>query len=100
EWFNTTAYTAPSATSGFCNYFGNAPRGSIVGPGTVENNMALSKTMQMGDTRSMEIRATMSNAFNTVQYSGVNTTLGSPTFGQVTSAGKMRAFEFTARFRF
>ena len=100
QWFNTAAYAAPSATPGFCNYFGSAPRNSIVGPGTVENNMALSKTMQTGETRSMEIRATMTNAFNTVQYSGVNTTLGSPTFGQVSSVGQMRAFQFTARFRF
>jgi hypothetical protein len=30
----------------------------------------------------------------------VNTTLGSPTFGQVSSVGQMRQFQFTARFRF
>jgi Carboxypeptidase regulatory-like domain len=100
EWFNTAAFQAPTNTPGYCDYFGNAPRGSIVGPGTVSNNMALSKTMQLGDTRSMEFRATMNNVFNTVQYSGVDTTLNSPTFGQVTSAGLMRAFTFRAQFRF
>jgi trimeric autotransporter adhesin len=100
QWFNTSAYAAPSATAGYCNYFGDAPRNSIVGPGTVENNLALSKTMRLGETRSMEFRATMSNAFNTVQYSDVNATLGSPTFGQVSSVGQMRQFLFTARFRF
>ncbi|MGH9607789.1 MAG: carboxypeptidase regulatory-like domain-containing protein [Terracidiphilus sp.] len=104
EWFNTAAFQAPSntvtPTASYCDFFGNAPRGSIVGPGTVSNNMALSKTMQLGDTRSMEFRATMDNVFNTVQYSGVDTTLQSPTFGQVTSVGQMRTFQFTARFRF
>lgn len=100
QWFNTGAFSAPSSTPGYCNYFGNAARNSILGPGTVENDMALSKTMQFGETRSMEIRATMSNAFNTVQYNGVNSTLGSPTFGQVSSVGQMRQFQFTARFRF
>jgi len=59
-----------------------------------------SKTVQMGDTRSMEIRATLNNAFNTVQYAGVGTSVTLPTFGQVTSVGKMRWFEFRARFRF
>ena len=34
----------------------------ITGPGTVQNNMSLSKTMELGDTRSMEIRATINNA--------------------------------------
>jgi hypothetical protein len=79
---------------------GNASRNSIAGPGTVQNNMSLSKTMQLGDTRSMEFRATANNVFNTVQYSGVDTNMASPTVGQVTSAGTMRQFQFTARFRF
>jgi hypothetical protein len=35
-----------------------------------------------------------------VQYSGVDTNVVSPTFGQVISTGAMRAFQFTARFRF
>jgi hypothetical protein len=56
--------------------------------------------MQMGDTRSMEIRATINNVFNTVQYSGVGTTVNSENFGQVTSVGGMRAFQFLARYRF
>ena len=63
--------------------------------------------MQLGDTRSFEVRATADNVFNTVQYSGVDTTLftgleaarNNP-FGQVTSVGAMRSFQFNARFRF
>ena len=62
--------------------------------------MSLSKTMQMGDTRSLEIRATLNNVFNTVQYSGVGTVEDQPRFGEVTSAGQMRSFQFMARFRF
>jgi hypothetical protein len=101
RWFNTAAYAAPAVNSSFpCAAFGNAPRNSIEGPGTITNNMALSKTMQLGDTRSMEMRATINNVFNTVQYSGVNTTLGTPQFGQVTSIAGMRSFQFMARFRF
>ena len=67
RWFNPAAYAAPTNTPGYCNYFGDAPRNSIEGPGTVTNNMALSKTIQFVDTRSMEIRATLNNDFNTVQ---------------------------------
>jgi hypothetical protein len=100
KWFNTAAYQTPTNTQGFCDYFGNAPRNSIEGPGTVSNDMSLSKTMQLGETRSMEIRATIDNVFNTVQYAGVDTTYGTPQFGQVTSVGEMRSFQFLARFRF
>jgi hypothetical protein len=99
QWFNTAAYSAPT-NEGYCYDFGSAPRNSIEGPGTVSNNMALSKTMQLGDTRSMEMRATINNVFNTVQYAGVNTTYGDPKFGEVASVGQMRQFQFSARFRF
>jgi hypothetical protein len=99
HWFNTAAYSQP-APDVFGNAFGNASRNSIAGPGTVENNMSLSKTMQLGETRSMELRATANNVFNTVQYSGVDTRLDSLTAGQVTSAASMRSFQFSARFRF
>jgi hypothetical protein len=101
QWFNPAAYSEPVANAAYpCGVFGDAPRNSIPGPGTITNNMALSKTVGLGETRSMEIRATLSNAFNTVQYSGVDTNVASPTFGQVTSVKQMRAFQFTARFRF
>jgi hypothetical protein len=62
--------------------------------------MSLSKTASLGSTRSMERRATANNVFNTVQYAGVDANVTSATFGQVTSTGSMRAFDFTARFRF
>ena len=94
KWFNTAAFTPPAHS------YGTASRNSIPGPGTIQNNMSLSRTMQLGETRSMEFRATASNVFNTVQYAGVDTNAASPTFGQVTSAASMRAFQFTARFRF
>jgi hypothetical protein len=99
KWFNTAAYTQPKPDA-YGNAFGNVPRNSIAGPGTVSNSMALSKTMQMGESRSMEVRASANNVFNTVQYAGVDTMLDSATAGQVTSAGAMRSFQFTARFRF
>jgi trimeric autotransporter adhesin len=106
RWFNTSAFTVP-VPDAYGNSFGTASRNLIPGPGTVQNNMSLAKTMQLGETRSMEIRATATNVFNTVQYTGVDTTL--PTshdanvsngFGQVTSVGSMRSFQFMARFRF
>ena len=94
RWFNTGAFIAPAGM------YGSASRNSIPGPGTVQNNMSLSKTLGLGDIRSMEIRATLNNVFNTVQYSGVDTNVTSPTFGQVVSTAPMRSFQFTSRFRF
>jgi trimeric autotransporter adhesin len=96
EWFNKGAFSTTAPANGI----GTASRNSIPAPGTISNTMSLSKTEQLGDTRSLEVRATASNVFNTVQYSGVDTNAASPTFSEVTSAAQMRAFTFLARFRF
>ena len=94
NWFNKSAFAAPATT------YGSASRYSIPGPGTVSVNASLSKTVRFSETRTFETRATASNVLNTVQYSGVDSTLGSGTYGEVTSAAGMRQFTFNARFRF
>jgi hypothetical protein len=95
NWFNAAAFTTPAA-----GQFGTASRNSIEGPGTKVVDASLSRTVALGDTRSFEARVTAANALNIVQYSGINTTLNSPTFGQVTGAAAMRTLTVYARYRF
>lgn len=94
DWFNADAFKAPA------NVYGTASRGSIMGPGTVAVDASLSRSVPLGETRSFEARMTANNVFNTVQYSVIDTTLNSRTFGQVTSTADMRRLTFTARYRF
>jgi outer membrane receptor protein involved in Fe transport len=94
NWFNRDAFAQPVAT------YGTATRYSIPGPGTVSFNASLSKSVRFGDMRNLEVRASANNVFNTVQYAGVDTTVGSATYGTVTSAASMRQFTFLARYRF
>jgi hypothetical protein len=96
NWFNKAAFIPPPQD----NPFGTASRGSILGPGTVAVDASLSRTIPLGETRSFEARMTANNVFNTVQYSGIDTTYNSRTFGQVTSTANMRRLTFTARYRF
>ena len=94
EWFNAAAFAAPA------NGFGTASRNSIEGPGTVEADVSLSRTVQLGSTRSFEARLAATNAFNTVQYSSIDTTLNSATFGQVNATTAQRTVTLLARYRF
>jgi trimeric autotransporter adhesin len=94
NWFNKDAFVAPSGL------YGTASRLSIPGPGTVSVDMSLSKSLRFSDTKTFEMRATSNNVFNTVQYSGVDSTLGDATYGQVVSTGAMRQFTFMGRYRF
>jgi hypothetical protein len=94
NWFNTAAFAAPAAV------FGTAGRNTIIGPGTVSFNMAVSKTVQMKEMQSMELRLSATNVFNTANFTSIDTTFGSQTFGQVVAAAPMRTAQITARYRF
>ena len=94
NWFNKAAFTAPA------NVYGTASRFSIPGPSAWTFDTSASKSIRFGDMRTMELRATAENVLNTVQYSGVDSTLGSATYGQVTSTNPMRNFTFRAFYRF
>jgi trimeric autotransporter adhesin len=104
EWFNTSAFCAASTSSSCRNpdgsLFGDAGRNTIEGPAQFSLNMALSKTIQIRDNRALELRLQANNAFNLVDFTGINTTVNSLAFGEVTSAAAMRRITMVARFRF
>lgn len=95
QWFNTAAFGVPVA-----GQFGNAGRNTIIGPGTVLFNMALAKSIPLKDMMGFEVRVEAQNAFNHPVYSGIDTTVNSPTFGRVISVGSMRKLQVFTRFRF
>jgi hypothetical protein len=95
EWFNVAAFIAPPA-----GQYGNARRNSIIGPGTKVFDMAFTKVVPLKESRMLEFRAQATNIFNLPNYSSIDTSVTSPTFGRVTAVGAMRQFTLTARFRF
>ena len=95
EWFNTAVFVAPAP-----GQFGDAGRNIIAGPGTIDFDLAFSKTIQMKEMQNLEMRISFSNIFNHANFTGIDTTLGSPTFGHVISVGSMRKAQLIARYRF
>ncbi|HTM87145.1 MAG TPA: TonB-dependent receptor [Terriglobales bacterium] len=95
EWFNTAAFVAPPA-----GQYGNAGRNTIIGPSTILFDMAMTKVIPMGEARILEVRGQATNVFNTPQFTVIDTTVNSPSFGRVTAAGNMRQMQLTLRYRF
>jgi hypothetical protein len=95
RFFNTTAFSIPASGT-----FGNAPRNLIIGPGSHHVNMSLSKNINLARNRGVSVRVQANNIFNNVQFAAIDTTVNSPTFGQVTSVRPMRSVQLIARFRF
>jgi len=95
RYFNTDAFSIPAP-----GFFGTASRNLIIGPGSHNLNMNLSKNVTFGRTRGVSIRVQASNVLNTVQFSSIDTVVNSPTFGQVTAVRPMRSVQLILRFRF
>jgi len=95
KWFNTGAFSAPPN-----GQFGTAGRNTIEGPGEILFNFALAKDIPLHDMMAFEVRAEASNVFNHANFTGIDTNLNSPTYGQVISVGSMRKLQIYTRFRF
>lgn len=101
EWFNTAAFCVTGQPG--CNgptVYGDAGRDIIEGPWQYSFNSAVNKTITIRETRSLELRLSAANIFNTPYFSGINTTVNSLTFGQVTGVSTMRRITMLVRFRF
>ena len=95
EWFNTVAFAAPAY-----GYFGNAGTGIIPGPGLINFDMAFYKDFRIKEAHTLEFRAELFNIFNHTNFSSVDTTFGSGTYGQLTGAHSPRIAEFALRYQF
>jgi hypothetical protein len=80
-WFNTPAFSRSVLE------YGTSPRNPLVGPGTKTFDTSLSKNFRMpySETHTLLFRAEAFNVFNTPQFANPGGTLGTGTFGRVTS---------------
>ncbi len=99
-WFDPTAF-APSADG----TYGNSRRAIFRLPGRNQTDLALSKNFYQMDKR-VQFRADFLNAFNHTQWVGVDNTcdtsltsctVGTDTFGQITSARNPREIQLSLK---
>jgi hypothetical protein len=85
EWFNTAAFAKNALYT-----YGNAGRNILRGPGIFNLDLAAHKTFRFNERISAQLRLESFNATNTPALGNPNTTVGSPQFGQISSAGTPR----------
>jgi len=102
KWFNTAAFCAPGPNCANLSgsAFGDAGRNIIEGPGQVAMDMTLNKTIQIKESRALDLRISANNIFNIVHFTTINTVVNSFTYGEVTGTSGMRRVTMQARFRF
>jgi outer membrane receptor protein involved in Fe transport len=92
RWFNTMAFAMPTFGT-----FGDVGRNTLDGPGFKNLNLAL--TRQVSLTRgALQLRLEVFNLFNWTNFDQPDNFLGSPTFGQILSAGAPRRFQLGIKY--
>jgi hypothetical protein len=81
---------------------GTIGRNSILGPGTWQFDMALSRTFRVREQQKVEFRAEAFNVTNSfrMDVTKVTSTLNSGNFGQVTGALDPRIMQFALKYLF
>lgn len=97
QWFNTSAFADPGPGQ---IRPGDAARATIVGPGFQRWDLALFKDFHLGETFALQFRAEAFNVFNHTNFAAVDTTVGSPQYGQVVGAHDPRIIQLAMKLTF
>ncbi len=95
QWFNQSAFAFPAPGT-----FGNAGRNILEGPGYTSFNASLVKNAPLSERIKLQLRAEAFNLFNHPNLNLPDNFLGSPTFGQITSARDPRHLQFGVKLLF
>ena len=98
NYFDTTAFSMNALGTP-----GNAKRRFFYGPGANNFDVALAKSISVGESKSLLFRVEGFNAFNHTQFNGpaaVDGNIGSTTFGNVISAAPPRILQGALKFNF
>jgi hypothetical protein len=96
--FNTSAFAEEAL-----GQLGNAARRIFQGPGIENFDVQLSKSVKLGDSTSLDIRAEAFNVFNHAQFYGpasVDGQIDDPNFGHVVSAAAPRLIQLAMKIHF
>jgi hypothetical protein len=93
EWFNTSAFAIPPYGS-----FGNSGRNTVTGPGLSTVDLSIVKNTTIGERATVQFRVEAFNVLNHTNFNLPDNFIGSPTFGQILSAGDPRRLQLALKF--
>jgi hypothetical protein len=95
EWFNTQAFV-PNAIG----TYGDTGRNFLIGPGLVDADLSLAKSIPLIEGTRLVLRAEAFNVLNHPNFGMPSNTLTSGTYGSITSAHDPRILQFSGKFTF
>jgi len=99
QWFDTSCFQRrPQATTG--TGVGSEPRNVVRGPGFAQTDLSLFKNINVRQGNTIQLRVEGFNIFNQTHFNQPNATIGSSTFGQITSAQDGRVLQLGIKYLF
>ena len=88
---------APNSSAGT---LGNSGRNILNGSGEATVSFSLFRTIHMNEKARLQIRSEFFNLFNQANFGNPGSTVGTTSYGVITSAGDARIIQFALRFEF
>jgi hypothetical protein len=99
QWFDTSCFQRrPQSTTGAG--VGSEPRNAVRGPGFAQTDLSLFKNINVRQGNTIQLRVEGFNIFNQTHFNQPNATIGSSTFGQITSAQDGRVVQLGIKYLF
>jgi hypothetical protein len=99
QWFNTACFQRLTLASN-AGQVGNEPRNAVRGPGFSRVDLSLAKAIHLVARRDIHLRLEAFNALNATRFNQPGAQIGSPTFGQITSADEGRVIQLGIKYAF
>jgi hypothetical protein len=85
QWFDTRCFTRLTRAAN-AGEIGDAGRGIVRGPGFARTDLSLIKRIGLPRQQTIELRVEAFNLFDQARYGNPGLSIGTPTFGRITSA--------------
>ena len=95
RWFDTSAFALPEPFT-----FGNAGAFIVDEDGRIGLDLSIAKKFRIVENHALELRGEFFNLPNHVSFGAPGTTIGTPTFGVISSATSARQIQFGLRYSF
>jgi outer membrane receptor protein involved in Fe transport len=99
QWFNTSCFQRLTL-AGNAGQIGNEGRNVVRGPGFNLTDLSLFKNFAIAESHQIQLRAEAFDALNQARFNQPGATLGSPTFGAITSAADGRILQLAIKYTF
>jgi hypothetical protein len=95
NWLNKAAFVAAPA-----GRFGNSGLGIVKAPGLQSYDLSVAKHFLIRERFDVRLQGDFYNAFNVANFTGLNTTVTSGSFGTIASAYPPRQIQLALKFQF